>query len=216
MDQPSAPARSSHLWVALLGQLLVIAALVIGWIAIGQLATTTERTLQRNEDSLASVGEIANSSGEIVVNLRETLALVGNGLGQTATAVQATRTVSANVRSLLDTISFIGRVDDLNTSLQEAEASLDDVRRSLVGTSVQIGQATPSIDAAERALSAVPGEIRASITEIRAARDQINGQRNLWRLALVCAAGALLLMFWEIGRLSRRSSAQAGPKLGQP
>lgn len=206
MDQPCAPVRSSRSWVAVIGQLLVIAALVIGWIAIGQLATATERTLQRTEDSLASVGEIAASSSEIVVNLRETLNLVGSGLGQTATAVEATQTVSANVRSLLDVVSFIGKIDDLNTSLQAAEASLGDVRRSLVGTSVQIGQATPSIDAAERALAAVPGEIRASITEMRTAREQITGQRNLWRLALVCAAGALLLMFWEIGRLSRRSA----------
>ncbi len=36
------------------------------------------------------------------------------------------------------------------------------------------------------------------------ARTDIAGQRKIWRPALVCAAGALLLVFVEVGRLNRR------------
>lgn len=206
----TSPARVGRSLLLLVGFGLLTIATIAGWRAIGQLSASTDRALAQTEESLDQARDIADSFDDVVARLRDTLVLVGDGLADTGTALEATAKVSQNVRSLLDLASFIGRVEDLAASLEQAETSLAQVRSALNSTAGQITDGLPAIDQAARSLRGVPERIDASLAEVRVARADLRSQRSLWRLVLVCAAGALAVVLVLAARLSSRIDRLAG------
>ena len=96
--------------------------------------------------------------------------MVGDGLASTSDAVAATRDVSASVRGTLDIVDFIGSVDALQQSLEEAEASLVFVEGTLNTAADTLDQAVPVLHETVVALSAIPAEIDAAIADAATAR----------------------------------------------
>jgi hypothetical protein len=211
MASSEPPSRAEHGNVhaphplTLAGIVLVLAASAVAWIAIGRLGRDTEQALAQTEIALTTAVDIADATAATATDLRVTLQLISGGLQDTSDALVATKSVSANVRNLVGSISFINSVEKLETSLKEAEASIEEVRTALAATSGQIDDTLPNIVQAVRALEQAPNDIRSSVAEVARAREQIAPQRRLWRIAVLFLAAALVALFLRTETLGRRA-----------
>jgi hypothetical protein len=181
---------------------LIAGSVVASWIAIGRLASATQRGLARTEQSLSSARDLAADTAASASELQRVTGIVGEGLSSTADALVATRQVSASVRGLLDVATVFNRVEDLSDKLTEAEVSIARVEIDLAEAAGSIEEATPVLDEAIASLQAIPGELDRSIAEVKSSRTRIGQQVWLWRLAIVAGAAALLVMLAMIQSLS--------------
>ncbi len=127
----------------MVSMLFVVVAAVAAWVAVGRLASATERALARTEASIGLAVDLAATTAASAEEVEKALAVVGDGLGSTGEALGATQQVSENVRRILGIVDFFDRVDDLNESLVEAEASLAAVEASLTSASASVSAAAP-------------------------------------------------------------------------
>jgi CHASE3 domain sensor protein len=181
---------------------LIAGSVVASWIAIGRLASATQRGLARTEQSLSSARDLAADTAASASELQRVTGIVGEGLSSTADALVATRQVSASVRGLLDVATVFNRVEDLSDKLTEAEVSIARVEIDLAEAAGSIEEATPVLDQAIASLQAIPGELDRSIAEVKSSRTRIGQQVWLWRLAIVTGAAALLVMLALIRSVS--------------
>jgi methyl-accepting chemotaxis protein len=193
------PARFTLLtWLA---GVLVAASVVAGWIAIGRLASATQRGLARTEQSLVSARELATNATASATELQRLITSVGEGLGSTADALVATRQVSAGVRGLLDVVSVFNRVENLSNSLTDAEAAIANVEIDLSEASGSIEEAAPVLDKAVASMRSIPDELDRSIAEVESSRARIGQQVWLWRLAIAAGGAALALVLVVVAGL---------------
>jgi hypothetical protein len=186
---------------------LVALSAVAAWIAVGGLANATERALFRMESALVAARDLADTTASSASELQQVVVVVGDGLGNTADAVAATREVSKSVRELLGLVDFIGSVESLVTSLEEAEKELVFVQGSLITASTTLEQAGPALQETVDALAAVPGEIDQAIADAKVARERIDNQVWLWRLAIAAGALAIIGGLWGVRANARRVEA---------
>ena len=189
--------------VTWLAGVLIVLSVIAGWIAIGRIASATQRGLNRTEESLALARDLAASTSESATELQRVVGVIGEGLGSTSKALAATRQVSANVRGLLDIASFIGSVENLTESLQDAEATIAEVEIDLAEASGSIEETRPLLDDTVSALRLLPGDLERSIVEVRSSAARVGQQVWLWRLAISAGGAALLLMLILISDLRR-------------
>jgi hypothetical protein len=195
---------------------LIAGSGVAGWIAIGRVASATERGLTRTEQSLSSAQELAANTAESATELQRLVGVIGEGLSNTADALVATRQVSTSVRELLDVASFIGRVDSLTDSLKAAEATIAEVEIDLAEASGSIDEATPVLDKTVASLQLIPDELARSIAEVKASAARVGQQVWLWRLAIAAGSAALLVMLVLIGDLKRSVDSRLAVEPAQP
>lgn len=202
----NAPMRSRrHLHTVLLVSMVLTAiAGVVGWIAVGRIANATQQALLRMESALVVAKDLADTTASSASELEQVVAVVGDGLANTSTAVGAMQDVSANVRKILGIIDFIGSVDSLNQSLQEAEESLVFVQGSLNTAASTLDQAAPALQETVAALAAVPEEIDAAIEDAALARAKVDDQVWLFRLGIVAACLAVIGLLWAVRENGRR------------
>jgi hypothetical protein len=124
--------------------------------------------------------------------------------------------VSASVRGLLDVATVFNRVQDLSSTLTEAETAIARVEIDLAEASGSIEEATPVLDKAIASLQTIPSELDRSIEAVRSSRVRIGQQVWLWRLAIVAGAAALLVMLALITQLYRSVSRPAGASPNAP
>ncbi len=186
---------------------LVAVSAVMAWIAVGGLASSTERALERMETALVTARDLADTAASSASEVESLAQVVGDGLGNTASALKATQDVSANVRKVLGFIDFIGSIDDLKNSLKEAEAELTTLEGSLTTASTTLVDAGPALHETVVALQAVPDQIDAAIADAADARARVGGQVWLWRLAVVAGSLAVLGGLWGALQNSRRVDA---------
>ena len=183
---------------------LVAVSAVLAWIAVGGLASSTERALERMESALVTARDLADTAASSASEVEALTQVVGDGLGNTASALKATQDVSANVRKVLGFLDFIGSVDKLNTSLKDAEAELTTLEESLTTAATTLTDAGPALHETVVALQAVPDQIDAAIADAADARSRVGDQVWLWRLAVVAGALAVLGGLWGAQQNSRR------------
>lgn len=193
--------------VLLASIVLVAVSAAAAWIAVGSLARATARALERMESALVASKGLADSAASSASELEQVVAAVSDGLGNTGDAVAATRDVSASVRKILGFVDFIGSVDDLKKSLEGAEQQLVFVQGSLITGSTTLQQAGPALHETVLSLAAVPDEIDAAIADAAAARDKVDDQMWLWRLAVVAGSLAIIGGLWGVRANSRRVDA---------
>lgn len=186
---------------------LVAVSAVMAWIAVGGLASSTERALERMETALVTARDLADTAASSASEVESLAQVVGDGLGNTASALKATQDVSANVRKVLGFIDFIGSIDDLKNSLKEAEAELTTLEGSLTTASTTLVDAGPALHETVVALQAVPDQIDAAIADAADARARVGSQVWLWRLAVVAGSLAVLGGLWGALQNSRRVDA---------
>jgi hypothetical protein len=179
------------IWMA---GVLIVGSVVAGWIAIGRLASATERGMARTAESLSSARDLAADTASSAGELQRVIAIVGEGLGSTGDALVATRQVSTSVRGLLDVASVFDRVENLSDALTEAEASIAEVEIDLAEAAGSIEEAAPVLDKAVASLQSIPAELDRSIAEVSASRTRIGDQVWLWRFAMLAGGAALLVM----------------------
>src|SRR4051794_31571710 len=196
----------SKLLFGLAGSLIVL-SVVAGWIAIGQLASATQRGIARTEVALTSARALAADTAESATELQRVIGLVGDGLGSTGDALVATRQVSSNVRRFLDVASFVNSVDSLSASLKDAETTIANVEVDLDEASGAIDEAGPGLAETVDSLQAIPAQLDLSIAEIKASASEVGDQVWLWRLAMVAGGAALLLLLALIANLRRAVEA---------
>ncbi len=163
--------------VTWLAAVLIVGSVIAGWIAIGRVASATQRGLNRTEESLHVARDLAASTSESATELQRVVGVIGEGLGSTSKALVATRQVSANVRGLLDIASFIGSVENLTDSLKDAEATIAEVEIDLAEASGSIEETSPLLDdTVVCAAGCCPSDLERSIAEVRssAARVSVN------------------------------------------
>jgi hypothetical protein len=198
--------------VTWLAAVLILASVLAGWIAIGRLASATQRGLHRTEESLTLARDLAASTSESATELQRVVGVIGEGLGSTSKALVATRQVSTNVRGLLDIASFIGSVENLTDSLKDAEATIAEVEIDLAEASGSIGETTPLLDDTVAALRLLPADLDRAIAEVNSSATRVGEQVWLWRLAITAGGAAVLLVLILLGDLrrtvNRRSAAQ--------
>ena len=202
------------IWLA---GVLIVGSVVAGWIAIGRLASATQRGMARTEQSLSSARDLAADTASSASELQRVIGVIGQGLSSTSDALVATRQVSASVRGLLKVGSIFDRVQNLTDSLSEAEATIAVVEVDLDEASGSIDEATPILDKAVASLQAIPDELDRSIAEVKSSRARIGQQVWLWRLAIVAGGAALIVMLGlitQLGAAVRRS--HTGPSSTSP
>jgi hypothetical protein len=175
---------------------LIAISAVLAWIAVGGLATSTERALERMESALVTARDLADTAASSASEVEALTQVVGDGLGNTASALKATQNVSSQVRKVLGFLSFIGSVDDLKNSLKDAEAELEGLETSLGTASTTLIDAGPALHETVVALQAVPDQIDAAIADATVARKKVGDQVWLWRLAVVAGALAVMGGLW--------------------
>lgn len=187
---------------------LVVASVIAAWVAIGQLADSTDRALARTEESLALARVLAVDTAEGVDQVRAALTPVGDGLASTSDALVATRDVSASVRETLSSIRFIDNVQQIREQLEGAEAAIGDVEADLAATRDTIVVTQLKLNSIVASMEEVPAQLDLAAAEVRENRSRIDSQILLWRLAAV--AGGLALL----GALMLLGSAQGvhGPQ----
>lgn len=208
-------SRRSLPTILAVSMVLVAVSAIAAWIAVGGIANATDRALARMESALVSARDLADTTASSASELQQVVDVVGAGLGNTADAVAATREVSKSVRELLGLVDFIGSVESLVTSLEEAEQELVFVQGSLITASTTLDQAGPALQETVDALAAVPGEIDQAIADAKVARERIDNQMWLWRLAVVAGALAIIGGLWGVRANTRRVDALLAA-VGQP
>ena len=188
---------------------LIAGSVLAGWIAIGRLASATQRGLARTEQSLLSARDLAADTAASATELQRLVGVIGEGLGKTGDALVATRQVSASVRGLLDVASFINSVDNLTESLKTAEATIAEVEIDLAEASGSIEETGPVLDTAIVALRAIPGQLDQSIVSVKSSAARVGQQVWLWRMAMAAGGAALLVMLTLIADLRRVVRRQA-------
>jgi len=207
--------RRSNLLLGLAGVLIVV-SVIAGWIAIGHLAAATQRGIARTEVALASARDLASDTADSATELQRVIGLVGDGLSSTSDALVATRQVSSNVRGLLDKVSFINRVDDLSSSLKDAETTIANVEVDLDEAAGAVGEAAPVLGTTVDSLKAIPAQLDQSIAEVKSSASRIGQQVWLWRLAMTAGGAALLLVLALIADLRRAVAAREPSQAGLP
>ena len=182
---------------------LIVGSVLASWIAIGRLASATERGLARTEQSLSSARDLAADTAASATELQRLVGVIGEGLGNIGDALVATRQVSASVRGLLDVASFINSVDNLTESLKTAEATIAEVEIDLAEASGSIEETGPVLDRTIVALQAIPGQLDQSIASVKASAAQVGQQVWLWRMAMAAGGAALLVMLALVADLRR-------------
>ena len=192
-----------------LAAVLIAGSVVAGWIAIGRVASATQRGLSRTEESLVSARELAASTSSSASELQHLVTVIGEGLANTGDALVATRQVSTSVRDLLDAASFISRVDNLTESLKTAEATIAAVEIDLAEASGAIAESAPALDKTVASLQKIPADLDQSIASVKSSATRIGQQVWLWRVAISAGGAALLVMLVLIGNV-RRAVTPAG------
>ncbi len=188
------------MWLA---GVLIAGSVLAGWIAIGRLATATQRGLTRTEQSLLSARQLAADTASSATELQRLIGVIGEGLGKTGDALVATRQVSQSVRGLLHVASFINSVDNLTENLKAAEATIAEVEIDLAEASGSITETAPVLDKTIAGLQAIPGQIDQSITAVKSSAARVGQQVWLWRMAMAAGGAALLVMLALIADLRR-------------
>lgn len=190
--------------VLLVSMILVAVSGVAAWIAVGAIANATMQSLERMESALLTARDLADTTASSASELEQVVDVVADGLASTSVALKATQDVSASVRGVLGLVDFIGSVDNLTTSLEDAEKSLVFVQGSLNTASSTLDQAGPALHETVLALQAVPAEIDAAIADAATARAKVNDQVWLWRLAIVTGCLAIIGGLWAVRENARR------------
>lgn len=164
---------------------LTLVSAVAAWVAIGRLADSVQLALARTESALTVARDLADTTASSASELEQVVAVVGEGVGNTSTAVAAVQDISRSVRGILDLLDFIGSVDDLQQRLRDAESQLVFVQGSLNTASSTLIDAGPALHETVLALAAVPAELDAALVDARVARDRIDDEVWLWRLGVV-------------------------------
>ncbi len=198
------------MWLA---AVLIVGSAVAGWIAIGRLASATQRGLARTQQSLMSARDLAADTASSATELQRLIEVIGEGLGNTADALAATRQVSQSVRGLLDVASFINSVDTLTESLKAAEATIAEVEIDLAEASGSVAETAPVLDKTITALQAIPDQLDQSIASVKSSAARVGQQVWLWRIAITAGSAALLVMLALIAQLraALNSTTQAAP-----
>ena len=186
-----------------LAAVLIAGSVVAGWIAVGRVASATQRGLARTEESLSSARELAVNTADSAGELQRLVVVMGEGLGNTADALVATRQVSTSVRDLLDAASFIDSVDNLTQSLKTAEATIARVEIDLAEASGAVDEAAPVLDKTVASLQQIPKSLDESIAAAQTSAARVGQQVWLWRLAICAGGAALLVMLALIGDVRR-------------
>jgi len=195
-----------------LAAVLIAGSVVAGWIAVGRVASATQRGLARTEESLSSASELAVNTADSAGELQRLVVVMGEGLGNTADALVATRQVSTSVRDLLDAASFIDSVDNLTQSLKTAEATIARVEIDLAEASGAVDEAAPVLDKTVASLQQIPKSLDESIAAVQSSAARVGQQVWLWRLAICAGGAALLVMLALIGDVRRvRTSVVVQP-----
>ena len=182
---------------------LIAGSVLASWIAIGRLASATERGLARTEQSLSSARELATDTAASATELQRLIGVIGEGLGKTGDALVATRQVSQSLRGLLDVASFIDSVDNLTASLKTAEATIAEVEIDLAEASGAIQESGPALDKTVVDLQAIPDQLDQSIAAVKSSAARVGQQVWLWRVAMAAGGAALLMMLTLIADLRR-------------
>jgi hypothetical protein len=181
---------------------LVVVSVVAAWIAIGQLAESTDRALERTELSLEAAKEIAVETTAAVDQFREALTPVGDGLTSTSKALASTRDVSASVREALGGIRFLDNVQDVRERLETTEVTLLLLETDLANAKGELVQTQLVLNLTVNTLGTIPGELDASIAEVRDSRGRLDRQVLLWRLAALGTGLAVFGGLLVIGSLA--------------
>ena len=198
------------MWLACV---LIAGSVLAGWIAIGRLASATQRGLARTEQSLLSARDLAADTASSATELQRLIGVIGEGLGSTGDALVATRQVSQSVRGLLDVASFINSVDNLTASLKAAEATIAEVEVAVAEASGSIAETAPVLDKTVAALQVLPDQLDQSIAAVKSSATRVGQQVWLWRLAMAAGGAALALMLVLIAQLRAAVNGRAQPVL---
>ena len=210
-----------RLWMIRVAMVMLIAAVVVGWIAVGRAAEATQRALGQSDRTLAEAEQVATSAAAIADGVTAFANTLSSTMLDTSTALAATKRVSENVRGTVDVLArFSGKVEDLTASLEQAESSLDSVIADLTSGRGQVIEALPALREAADALGRVPGSLTEGRVELRSSIAAIDDQVGLWRTALVAGGAVLALVLWVLQSLVARDAGgsimPAAPAPAQP
>lgn len=194
-----------RLWLVRVAMVMLVGAVVVGWIAVGRAADATQRALGQSDQTLAEAEQVATNAAAIADSVTAFANTLASTMLDTSTAMAATKRVSENVRGTVDVLArFSGTVEDLTASLEQAERSLDSVIEDLTSGRKQVIEALPALREAAAALGRVPESLTAGRGELRASIAEIDDQVGLWRTAMVAGALVLALVLWVLQSLVAR------------
>lgn len=193
-------------WLTGVAMLFVVSASVVAWAAAGGTGGTSRSESLATEAALGQAAELADATVVLSVALQQAVDSLATGMGSAAEAMDHTVEVSKSVRHLLDSVSTAGEAlfanaDELHSDLQNAEASLLEVQGGMNETQT-------NLDAAERALAttvadlrSIPAQLRSAQASVAAAKNDLERQVLMWRVAIAMGAIAVSLLVVIVGRV---------------
>lgn len=214
MVTTAAPTPTSA-WALRIGMVMVVAAGLIAWIAVGRLDDAVSSEGASTRVALSQSEQLAASSAIVADQLHQSVVALHSGVGSASEAIGYVVTISENVRKALDIVASLGNVDAIRNTLGDTEASLDETQGGLDETGQALADAEPKVAAALTALQAVPAQLKAVQSRLDQQRSSTDVGIVLWRTAVMLAAAAVLVLLLVVERLVRstlpRSSCDSGP-----
>jgi hypothetical protein len=164
---------------------LVAAAAVLAWLAVGALADTES---DRDGQS-ADVAAVADAAATSVRQMQAALDGLEIGTNSAAEAAVSTEAISVNVRAILAALDGIDDAEAISSELANAEAALLEAEGGL-------RESADAMAATQPALATAADELEAAAQRLRDAAPETDDTHTLLaRGAIVLAALALMMVF---------------------
>src|SRR5262245_55918024 len=117
---------STLTWCIRVGMVLVVAAAIFSWIAVGRLGEVSKVGLEQTDVALGDAVALADATATIAGAIQDSLVAVADGMGAAAESIGHTVEVAEGVRAIINIGSFFGRIEDLADSLANTEVSMQE------------------------------------------------------------------------------------------
>lgn len=181
-------------WMVRTAMVLVAAAAVLAWLAVGALAETeTDRDSQSKD-----VAAVATASAALADQLQATLDGLAIGTNSAAEAVVHMETISVNVRAILAQLDGVDGAEAITSDLANAEAALLEAEGGL-------RESVDAVAAAQPAIAAAADELETAAQRLGETAATGDGTHTaLARGAVVLGALALMMVLGALDRRPRR------------
>jgi septal ring factor EnvC (AmiA/AmiB activator) len=170
-------------------------ATTVAVIAVGRTIETSRTGLADVETTLSSASELASSTAGVAQRIAELGDGVAEGIGASATALDATRSLATSVNRLIELLAAISsRVRDVSADLATASQQLTDVQAQLRSSEEQVRALLPQLQQSAATLRDLPARLDDAGTSAAETRDALGPIGLLARVGIVAAALVVALL----------------------
>ena len=189
--------------LSVLTLVLIIAATIVIELALAKGITASQDGLVQAEDTLSQASELAGSTAGVAERISGLAGSVGNGLGDSAKALDATSSLAGSVNQLIEILATVAnKVKPIAADLTVTQQTLKDVQTALLKSEAEVRAALPQLQESADTLKALPARLAEAQTNLATSRKAIVPVGNLARIAVGLVGAALAGMVLVVSQSS--------------